>query len=107
MPKFLVHGNYVGEGIKALMKDGGSGRREVIEKLVSGAGGTVEQLYFAFGATDLFVIADLPDLETAAAVSLTANATGQVHVTLTVLLTPEELDVAGRQATGYEAPRFD
>jgi uncharacterized protein with GYD domain len=39
MPKYLVHGNYVGEGIKGLLKEGGSSRRAAIEKLVSSLGG--------------------------------------------------------------------
>ena len=65
MPKYLVQANYVGEGIKGLLKDGGTGRRAAVEKLFGSVGGKVEAFYYAFGDTDLFVIADLPDNVTA------------------------------------------
>ena len=33
MPKYLIEANYVGEGVKGLLKDGGSSRRAAVEKL--------------------------------------------------------------------------
>ena len=33
MPKYLVQANYVGEGLKGLLKEGGSSRRAAVEKL--------------------------------------------------------------------------
>ena len=39
MPKYLIHGNYVGEGLKGLLKEGGSKRRETVAKLLEGMGG--------------------------------------------------------------------
>ncbi len=39
MPKYLFQVNYVGEGVKGLLKDGGSKRRAVTEKLFKSAGG--------------------------------------------------------------------
>ena len=38
MPKYLFHANYVGEGIKGLLKDGGSKRRAVVETLFQSLG---------------------------------------------------------------------
>lgn len=34
MAKYLIGGNYVGEGVKGLMKEGGTGRSAAISKLV-------------------------------------------------------------------------
>ena len=39
MAKFLVRGKYIGEGIQGLIKDGGTGRRTVIENLAGSLGG--------------------------------------------------------------------
>jgi hypothetical protein len=47
---------------------------------------------------------DLPDDEAAAAVALTANSTGAVHVQTTVLLSAEKVDPAARRAIDNQAP---
>ena len=99
-----MRGNYAGEGVKGLMKDGGSSRREAIKKLVASLGGTLESMYYAFGDTDVYAIVDLPDNVSAAAASLTANAAGAVSVSVTVLLTPEEMDEAAKKTPEYRAP---
>ena len=87
MPKYLVQGNYVGDGIKGLLKEGGSGRRAALEQLARSMGGTVEGLYYAFGESDVYLIADMPDNASMAAVALVANASGAVTVKTTVLMT--------------------
>jgi len=104
MPKYLVQANYVGEGIKGLLKEGGSSRRAAVEKLFGSLGGKVEAFYYAFGDTDLFVIADAPDNVTAAALSLTVNAAGAATAKVTVLLTPEEIDAAAKKSPSYRPP---
>jgi uncharacterized protein with GYD domain len=104
MPKYLVQANYVGEGIKGLLKEGGSSRRAAVEKLFASLGGKVEAFYYAFGDTDLFVIADAPDNVTAAALSLTVNAAGAATSKVTVLLTPEEIDAASKKSPSYRPP---
>jgi uncharacterized protein with GYD domain len=104
MPKYLVQANYVGEGIKGLIKEGGSSRRAAVEKLFGSVGGKVEAFYYAFGDTDLFVIADVPDNVSAAALSLTVNAAGAATSKVTVLLTAEEVDAAAKKTVSYRAP---
>ena len=104
MPKYLIQANYVGEGLKGLLKEGGSSRRATIEKLLGSVGGRVEAFYYAFGDTDAFVIVDLPDNVTAAALSLTINATAAVTVKITALLTPEEIDAAAKKSPSYRPP---
>ena len=94
MPKYLFHGSYTAEGVKGLLKDGGSKRRAVVEQLIKDQGGTLEAFYFAFGENDFYGIADLPDNVSIAAISLAVGASGAVQVKTTVLLTPEEMDQA-------------
>jgi uncharacterized protein with GYD domain len=104
MPKYLAQVNYVGEGIKGLLKEGGSSRRAAIEKLFGSVGAKVEALYYAFGDIDLFVIIDAPDNITAAALSLTVNAAGAANVKVTVLLSPEDIDAAAKKTPSYRPP---
>lgn len=104
MPKYLVQANYVGDGIKGLMKEGGTARRAAVEKMLGSMGGKLESYYYAFGGTDLFVIADLPDHVSAAALSLTVNASGAATSRVTVLLTPAEVDAATKKSPSYRAP---
>lgn len=104
MPKYLISANYVGEGIKGLLKEGGSGRKAAVEKLAGSLGGSVESIYYAFGETDVYVIADMPDNATAAAVALTVGASGTVTVKTTVLMTPEEVDEAAKKTPNYRPP---
>jgi uncharacterized protein with GYD domain len=104
MPKYLVQANYIGEGLKGLLKEGGSSRRAAVEKLFGSVGGRVEAFYYAFGDTDLFVIADVPDNVTAAALSLIVNAAGTATAKITVLLTAEEIDAAAKKTPSYRPP---
>ncbi len=105
MPKYLFQVNYVGEGVKGLLKDGGSKRRTVVEKFFKSLGGVnMEAFYYAFGETDLYIIADFPDHATVASAALTVTATGTVTVKTTVLLTPEELDRAAKKTPTYSPP---
>ena len=104
MAKYLIQANYVGDGVKGLLKEGGSSRRANLEQVVGSVGGRVEAFYYAFGETDVLVIADLPDNVTAAALSLRVNASGTVAVKVTVLLTAEEIDQATKKTLSYRAP---
>jgi uncharacterized protein with GYD domain len=104
MPKYLMQVNYVGDGLKGLLKDGGSKRRAVVEKLFKSLGASLEAYYYAFGDTDLYIIADFPNHAAVTACVLTVTATGTVTVKTTVLLTPEEVDAAGKLKPTYSAP---
>lgn len=104
MGKYLVQGSYTGDAAKGLLKEGGTGRRAAIEKLYASIGGKIEAFYFAFGETDFFVIADVPDNVSMAALALTVSASGAVAVKTTVLLTPEEIDLAGKKSPSYRPP---
>ena len=104
MPKFLIQANYKPEGVKGLLKEGGTKRRTAIEQMTAAFGGRVEAFYFAFGDRDVFVIVDAPDNVSAAAVALAVNASGLVSTTTTPLLTPEEVDQAAKKSVTYRGP---
>ncbi len=104
MPKYLVTGSYSLEGLKGVIKEGGSARMDALKQLVEANGGTLEAAYFAFGPDDYVFICDLPDNVTAAALTVAAAATGTVSPKLTVLLTPEEVDAATKKVVSYRAP---
>ena len=104
MPKYLYKGTYTLEGGRGLLKDGGSKRRGVVEQMFQKAGGTLEAFYYAFGEEDLYLIADMPDNVTTAAVSLLVNAAGGFTGSTVVLLTPEEMDRATQKSIEYSPP---
>ena len=104
MPKYLYHGSYTQEGVKGLLKEGGSSRRVAIQALIEGMGGSVESFYFALGKDDLYVIVDLPDQTTATALSLAVAASGAIQLTTVALITPEELDEAAKMTVDYRPP---
>ena len=104
MPKYLFEVNYVGEGIKGLLKDGGTARKAAAEKLFQSVGATIEAFYYAFGETDVYVIAEVPDHAAASAIALTVGASGAVTAKNTVLMTPAEIDAATKKTTSYRPP---
>ena len=101
MAKYLIQGNYTAEGIKGVLKEGGTGRREAVSAALKGLGGKIESMYYAFGDTDVYVIVEAPDNVTAAALAMGVAATGTVRVKTTVLLTVEEVDQASKKTLSY------
>ena len=71
---------------------------------IESVGGSLESFHFGFGDHDAYVIADVPDNESAAALAISVNAAGGAVVRTTVLLTPEEVDAAAQRSVGYRAP---
>jgi uncharacterized protein with GYD domain len=104
MPKYLIKATYTTEGIRGVMKEGGTARRAAVQKLVEGGGGKVEAFYFTYGEDDAIVIIDLPDASSALAVSVAVNASGAVRIATVPLITPEEMDTAVKQSVAYRAP---
>jgi len=103
--KYLVKESYSTEGIKGLLKDGGSGRVAAVEQLMQSLGGKLEAFYFAFGNSDVYLIADLPDNASAAALAATVGASGALSSYETVvLLTAAEIDEATKKTVSYRPP---
>jgi uncharacterized protein with GYD domain len=104
MPKYLFQARYSAEGAIGLAKEGGTGRRDAVKKHLEDVGGKLESMHFAFGDVDCFVIVDLPDNASAAALSLAVNESGLIASRTTVLLTPEEMDRASKKKVHFRAP---
>ena len=101
MAKYLFEARYTAEGVKGLVRDGGTGRRAAVEKACVSAGGKVEAMYFAFGGVDAYVVADLPDHASAAALALAVNQSGIATTKTVVLMTAAEVDAAGKKTIAY------
>ena len=104
MPKYLLQVDYTLDGVRGVVAKGGSARKAAAQAAVKSAGGKLESFYFAFGGTDVFAVADLPDNAAAAAVALNVSAGGGATVKTVVLLTPEEVDTATQQKVKYTPP---
>ncbi len=104
MPKYLVVASYTAEGLKGVLKDGGTKRRQAAEAAMKSVGGKLEAFYFAFGDHDAYIILDAPDNASVAAAQLAIGATGAVKTTTVVLLTPEEIDQATKKNIIYQPP---
>ena len=104
MPTYLWTARYTTEGVKGLMKDGGTKRRTVIKQLTEQLGGKLHSLHFAFGDYDVTGISEYPDNVTAMGLAMTVAASGAAMLTTTVLLTPEEMDAATSLKVAYRPP---
>jgi len=104
MSKYLFEANYVGDGIKGLMREGGTKRRDAVVEALKSVGGSLESFHYAFGETDVVGVFDIPDQTNAAALSLLINSTGSVSLRLKPLMTPEDLDEAASKTPSYRAP---
>jgi uncharacterized protein with GYD domain len=104
MPKYLWEVSYSSEGMKGILKEGGSSRRTMVEKLVSNMGGSLESFYFAFGDNDVYLIGDMPSNADSASIAMTVGASGAASIKTTVLLSPEEVDEATQKTVEYRPP---
>jgi uncharacterized protein with GYD domain len=104
MAKYLFEARYTAEGAKGLAREGGSGRREAMNKMAGGLGGKLESFYYAFGDVDLYAIVDLPDNVSAAAIALAVGQGGGATVKTIVLIPPEDMDKAGKKSVDYRPP---
>ncbi|HYB53966.1 MAG TPA: GYD domain-containing protein [Thermoanaerobaculia bacterium] len=104
MALYLLQARYTTEGVRGLLKEGGSKRRVVVQKMLEQAGGRLHAMYYSLGEDDVHLIAEVPDNTTAAALSMAVNASGAVQLKTTALLTAEEVDAAIKKTVSYRAP---
>ena len=104
MAKYLFEARYTAEGAKGVAREGGTGRRSAIAKMMEGLGGKLETFYYAFGDVDVYIIVDVPDSVSAAAAALAINQGGGATVKTVVLISPEDVDKAGKKAVDYRPP---
>lgn len=105
MAKYLLKVSYSADGLRGVMKEGGTNRVRAVEKALSGVGGSLESFYFAFGQDDVYVIVDVPDHTSAMAMAATVGSSGAIDSYETVvLLSPSEVDKAMELTVDYAAP---
>jgi uncharacterized protein with GYD domain len=105
MGKYLLKVSYTPEGIKGVVKAGGSSRVTAVEKALAGVGGSLESFYFALGTDDVYVIAEVPDNATALALGATIVSSGAISSYETVvLLSAAEVDAAMQTSIDYRPP---
>ena len=106
MPYYLVQAGYTAE---AWRTQTGS-PQNIIERLkptVDNLGGTIENIFYAFGEYDVVAIVQFPDNASAAAFSVAASSGGAVTtIRTTPLMTVEEGMEMMRKAggAGYRPP---
>ena len=106
MAKFAVFFSYKPETWDQMLKKPGD-RAAAVRDLTASVGGSMEALYFMFGDRDGFVIADVPNAEAAAALSIAVSSTGAFSALETrQLVAPEDLpSVLEQAATARETFR--
>ncbi len=105
MAKYMIKGSYSQQGIKGVIKEGGTERVKAISSMLENVGGSLESMYFAFGSDDVYVTVDIPDNTTAAAVAAAVGAAGTLsRYETVVLLTPSEVDEATKISANYRPP---
>jgi uncharacterized protein with GYD domain len=105
MSKYLLKVSYSADGLKGVMKQGGTGRVKAVERALAGVGGSLESFYFAFGSDDVYVIVDVPNHAAAIAMAGAVATTGAIsRYETVVLLSPSEVDEAMDIAVDYAPP---
>jgi uncharacterized protein with GYD domain len=105
MPIVMTHATYSQAGMKGLMQDGGSKRKAAVKQMIEAAGGTLHAFYFAYGDSDVVIIAEYPDNATAASTAMAVSGSGVLSSFRSmVLITPEEMDAAAKKSVTYRPP---
>jgi uncharacterized protein with GYD domain len=104
MKRFMFKVSYTKDGMQGVLKEGGASRVTTIEKMAADMGGSIASFDFAFGDTDVYVIAEMPDEITAAAVATAVAASGAAAVETVVLLSADDIDAAIAKHAPYRAP---
>jgi len=108
MPRYLFQAAYTPDSWATQVKNHPD-PLERIRPLVEACGGKLESLFYSFGDYDLVLITNMPDDESAAAISLAAAAGGSLRSSQTTkLLTVEEglkaMRMAEEAGKVYAAP---
>src|SRR4051794_37823943 len=104
MPKYLLQVSYTLDGVRGVIAKGGSARKAAAQAAAKSLGGKLESFYFAFGGTDVFTVADLPDNTAAASLALAVTAGGGAVVNTVPLLTVDDIDDAAAKTVKYSPP---
>jgi uncharacterized protein with GYD domain len=108
MAKFAVFFSYKPETWNQLLMKP-SDRKAAVQDLAASVGGSLETMYFMFGDRDGFAVVDVPDPNSAAAISIAVNSTGAFsHMETHELIAPEDLpsvlEKAASAREGFRPP---
>jgi len=106
MPHFLVQASYSAEAAAHLVQHP-QHREQALRKTCETLGGKLHAFYYCFGQYDAIALVELPDNRSAAALSLSADASGALkNISTTVLLSVAEAMDAMKQAQSdqYKPP---
>jgi uncharacterized protein with GYD domain len=100
MPKYASFFSYTSESWARMISAPGD-RTAALRQVLEPLGGSLEAVYWMFGAYDGIVIFDVPDPVSAAAVSLAAGSSGAFkHLETHELFTQEQLSETLARAKG-------
>lgn len=102
MGHYLCQGNYSSSAVKAML-DNPQDREAAVRPMFEAVGGHVVSFFFGLGQNDWYVVSELPDTITAAAITMAAAASPTLQDVKTVpLLTPAEALAAMKKAKTIE-----
>lgn len=100
MAKYAIFFSYTSDAWARLMKNPGD-RTAAQRQLAESVGGSVESVYWMFGAHDSIVVVDVPGSVSAAALSVAAGSSGSFkHVETHELFTQDQFGQMLSQAGG-------
>jgi uncharacterized protein with GYD domain len=108
MPQYAIFFTYSSDTWARMIKSPGD-RTAAVRQLADSVGGSIESLYWMFGAHDGIAVADVPDSVSAAALSVAVGSTGAFqHLETHELFTQDQLNQMlsrAKDATQvYQAP---
>lgn len=104
MPTFMFRARYTSAGAAGLLKEGGTARAAAVKAVGETVGGTMIAQYWVMGEDDFIAIADMPDVESAAALSLAVGASGAASVSTSQLFSASEVDTIVARRVNYRPP---
>ena len=105
MPKYLIQASYTAEGLKALKKESPLNRMWVVKDAVASVAGKLDSMYWALGEDEAILILDLPDAQTAAALSMHVGAAGLVRTKTTRLIALRDMEKSLAQVVDYQVDK--
>jgi uncharacterized protein with GYD domain len=107
MPYFFIEGSYTSEGWAALARNP-EDREKTFTALVERAGGKLKAFYYAFGASDVIGIIEMPDAASAGAIAVSVASVGHLKFfkTTPLMTNLEGMEVMKKAGSlKYQAPK--
>jgi GYD domain len=103
--RYFFKAVYTAEGMKDLRMRGATALGENVAKFDASVGCRLEVWYFDYTESANYGFVDCPSEIAMATIAATANAAGFVHLTMTPVLTPREMDEALAKSQSIRPPQ--